>query len=459
MKNFKLIEEALTNNFLRESTQTGDVPPFAPLVMELVKKIYPETLVSQIADVQPISAPYGKVAALYNYYTGDDNNYQNDAFLSNTKLIAISDDPGLVIGTSYVLITDSATGTGSVLYQETFTYKNWSSSAVTSEAATATLMVMRSDDIALTDYTNILSVQDINIVSFDGETPIYQTDNRTAIKKVFSGYSGPHAFGSSDESQSIKHIETETKTVLIETKTRKIKSDLTYEKITDFKALYGDNYADAVATAVASSIKQEIDKEVISYIRSIATTMWDATLTLGGTGYGNGKSLGMQSGIFDVSNDIVFYIYAAAEAIVKATKRNRTMFVIADPTTIAYLQINPWRIVPEVDKDNPFYVGKLGAYPLYCDLYARDNYVLVGYRYDSDQTGDAGLIYAPYMHTFLEIDDVSFFQKNMMTLNRYGYIRHPQDTGTGVGDSDFFRTFYMNYDNIPNLSDQMIRVL
>lgn len=458
MKNFKLIEEALTNNFLRESTQAGDANPYAPLVMELVKKIYPETLVSQIADVQPISAPYGRVAALYNYYTGDDNSYNNDAFLTNTKLIAIDGNPGLVVGDTYALTTSTVTGTGSVLYQETFTYKNWASSGVTSQAATATLMVVRSDDIALTDYTNILNVQNVSITSFDGNSLIYQTDNRTAIKKIFSDYSGPNDFNTSDETQVVRHIGAETKTVLIETKSRKIKSDLPFERISDFKVLYGDNYAEAVATAVASSIKQEIDKEVISYIKNIATPMWDATLTLGGS-YGNGKSLGMQSGIFDISNDVVFYINSAAESIVKATKRNRTMFVLADPTTISYLQINPWRIVAEPDKDNPFYVGKIGAYPLYCDLYAKENYVLVGYRFDSDQTGDAGLIYAPYTHTFMEIDNVEFFQKNMLTLNRYGYIRHPQDTGNGAGDSDFFRMFYINYDNIPNLSEQIIRVL
>jgi hypothetical protein len=447
-KDYKLLNEALRQNFLKESSNTTDMGGWEPLIVPLIEKLYPETLVSQIADIQPINGPVGKVAAIYAFYTGDKNDVFQEAYLENTKIIAVNAVSGdqFVVGNTYQV--SGAAVTAKILYTEnvpysTITGSGGSGDPYTNVAATATMMVIKcpTDNASLiTTSTSISGVNEVPI--------IYTSVNRTSIKKILYKYSAngnDYWTDSAAANTATKTVSYETRTVVMNTKTRKIKTQFSTERLQDLQAVYGLNYKEHAGKVIANDIRQEIDREVITYLKDIATPIGhDIRLV---------DSIGMTNDLMGVGNDLIGNIMLAGEDIVRATKRNRTFFVLADSVTCAFLQVNPWHVVAEPDKDNPYYVGKIGAYPLYCDMYANDRYILVGYRFESEASGDAGLIFSPYLNTIIEADGSEpMFQKHLLSFNRYGYIRHPQDTGTGIGDSDFFRIMYVDYTGMNGFS-------
>lgn len=402
----KLVSEKIQNNLLRESTISGDVAAFNSLNMPLVKKIYPDMLTTQICDVQPLSAPRGIIAALFSYYkpTADVN-------LENGRIIELSDVVGLTVG--QVVVVGATT---------------W--------------------EIQYIDKTSVLAIAtagpNVPLVIgslFAGKTVLATTINRAAIKKIFSQYSGLYTMPNDEVVP--REVAHEIRTLPIETKTRKLVSTFTQEKLQDFQRIYGESGYDIAASNLGNEIIQETDMEFIDYIRTIATPMNDLILN---------ASYGTQGDMMAIGNDIYANIFFAAEQIVKATKRNRTMFVLADAATVALLLTNPLHVSVSEDEDNPFYVGKLGTYKLYCDIYSEDHYVTVGYRGENMGDGDSGVIFSPYADYMISKTDPTTLKEKFFLMSRYAMTRHPQDQGTGIGDSDFFRSFSIDFAGLTNFT-------
>ena len=168
--------------------------------------------------------------------------------------------------------------------------------------------------------------------------------------------------------------------------------------------------------------------------------------------------------------DLIVNIYLAAERIVRDTKRNRSVFIMADPITTSFLQLNAFHTQAQFNQNNPYLVGHLGIYPLYCDLYAdvNEHYIIVGYLGSNNNDGDSGIIYCPYTTTLHVAPDPTYFTENMLFLQRYAMIRHPQDLGnlvpddpwnsTNAGNSDFFKMFLVDFGTnvLVNFSDKSI---
>jgi len=431
--------DLLHQNYLKESTSSTDVGKYEPLILSLVKKIYPESLVAQIASIQPTSSPVAKISALYSLYTGSDSNNTNEIHIDNSRIVTIpvSADGSFLVGSQYASGGNSFT----VFYKET------------AKEYTATYDgdgVITSRNFA-NKYVHLLVRVDSGSFTtgsiFSGVTLLYVSSNRNVIKRIFKDYSNIL-----EDNSNLREVNFETKSIVIEAKSRKIRTKFTQEKLQDLQALYKEKANDLVAEVVADEIRQEIDREIIQYMKDIATPMLrdvDLNLSLAKTG-------GDMGGL---TYDLYASIFLAIEEIVKATKRNRTMFILADSATVALLMLNPLHSEADPDDSNPYYVGKIGAYPVYCDPYSTEHYVIVGYKFHSNAKDDAGLIFAPYLSTVVEAQGTEApFTNNFMTMNRYAYTRHPQDTGTLTYDSDFFRYFAVNIsqaDEIPNLTDQI----
>jgi hypothetical protein len=102
-----ILAEAMYANYLKESgTTSSDVGQYAPLILPLVQKIYPDSLVSQIASVQPTTSPVAKISSLFSIYTGQGSNNDNDIHIdgnstpptwSNSKIITVPVSAGALI--------------------------------------------------------------------------------------------------------------------------------------------------------------------------------------------------------------------------------------------------------------------------------------------------------------------------------------------------------------------------
>ena len=396
------VAERVCKNVLRESNTSADIAVYNNLVIPLVKKIYPDMLTSQIADVQPITGPLGRIAALFSYYkptAGVD--------LTNCRIIAVS-GAQFPVGTA---VTSSSGGTGTVLYTED------------------TGMLVKFD------VGGAIAGETLN-----GAPIVHSTINRAAVKKIFHEYSK-----SNGELASANEVAFDIRTMTVEAQTCKLKTKFTPEKLQDYVNLYGESAYEIVANNLGNEITQEIDMETIDYMRSIATPYPDLILQ---------NSYGTQGDIMAVGNDIYSNIFFAAEQIVRATKRNRTMFVLADSMTVGLLMTNPLHVTVDEEDDNPFYVGKLGTYNLYTDIYSDDHYCLIGYRGTGTGDGDTGIIYAPYVDYLALATDPQTFGTNFQFMSRYKTVRHPQDQGTGFADSDFFRCFSVDHTGLKNYPPQ-----
>ena len=441
----EILAESMTNNLIRESGGVAaDIGQYAPMILPLIQKIYPDSLVSQIASVQPSHSPVAKIAALYTMYSGQDVNITLDNAWIVTVPVGIGSQ--LNIGD----VCTNATSQFTVAYMET-TEKFESTYAQAGPFTPGAELTRGFPDT----YTQMLVVLDSGTIS-TGDTftlngtdtvLLYVSSNRNVIKRVFKDYSVVL-----EDNSNLRQVNFETKTSTLTMSTRKVLSKFSPEQLQDWQALYKAKGNELAAKFIADEIRQEIDREVVTYMKSIATPMMidvDVTQSVSKTG---GDLGGM-------TYDIYFAIFKAIEEIVRATKRNRTMFILADSTTCAFMSLNALQSNADPKISNPYCMGNIGPYPLYCDPFSTENYVMVGYKFNSDSKDDAGLIFSPYTSTVMEVPDPNNFATNFLTINRYGFTRHPQDTGKDTGDSDFFRYFSVNYFDafspVANLSNQI----
>lgn len=56
---------------LTEGTLTSDIAQFTPILLPMVRRIYPQLIANELLGVQPMSMPTGYMYALVNQYLGD----------------------------------------------------------------------------------------------------------------------------------------------------------------------------------------------------------------------------------------------------------------------------------------------------------------------------------------------------------------------------------------------------
>lgn len=448
MKNIELLIEKMEQAVLAENTTSSVEGKFSPLIMPLIKKVYIDSLIPQIADFQPLTSPHGIIGALFSVYSGEGSSAETFAHPDSSYIIEVSEDISAVNVNDVWTAPDASTF--SVVY---------------ADETTKTLVISRLTGVYIPEVTDTFNTGAFTIT--------YTTLNRTAIKKLLGSYSGiidvdgncvGHVYGDDDNS-NIRNIGFETKSVNVSTSSRKLKSKFSWEQLQDIMAVYKESGIDVASEALANEIKKEIDKEFISYLKYIAkfTILPPAKLTLGTSiAVGGG-------GLKDVTDDLIVNVFLAAEQIVRDTKRNRTIFVLADPITAAFLQTNALVTKAIPDEQNPYKVGYISNYPLFVDLYAEvgEYYLIVGYKGDNEGDGDSGVIYSPYT-TKMHVVPSADMKENVLFIDRYAITRHPQDTGNlnktnpwhidNKNNSDFFKMMIIDYGSteLKNFSDKAI---
>lgn len=406
--NFLMSISENVNQSLNE-TVSADIAQFPNLISKIISKVYSKSLVGEIADIQPLTGPVGKVATVFSGYGGRPT---SDVKLSNSIVVKVLDSTGFTVGGN--IITSSASGVIEYIENNNMLVK-------------MTMGHFSKGDFTLGTITTITGT----------------SSNRFYASGVFKNYTLPN----NSESSDINQMNTEIKLFTIEAKSRKMKAIISKEAITDMVKMYGvDITEDLLSDEFANEMIQEIDSEIIYYLRSIATSADDLVLA---------NSLGMQSGLMDIANDIIRNIYHCAQQISSDTKRRQNFFIVADPKTIGLMMISPLQVQTDQSNDNIYYKGRVGnLYELYMDPFADpdDNYCIVGYSNGFKGTGDSGLIYAPYINQIIEAEEYDTGKSIFFNLVRYGYTRHPQDTGTSINDSIFFKTFNIDMSGIKHLT-------
>ena len=65
------------NQLISEGTLAGDVAQFTPILMPMVRRVYPTLIANELLGIQPMTMPTGFIYALTNQYVGTNNNHAN----------------------------------------------------------------------------------------------------------------------------------------------------------------------------------------------------------------------------------------------------------------------------------------------------------------------------------------------------------------------------------------------
>ena len=87
-----------------------------------------------------------------------------------------------------------------------------------------------------------------------------------------------------------------------------------------------------------------------------------------------------------------------------------------------------------------------GIIDLIQDDFANEDYITVGYK--GIGIGNAGLIFSPYTTTVVVANDPDTGNPIFFGYNRYALTRNPLDEGISLGDSDYFRTFNVDFSSV-----------
>jgi hypothetical protein len=206
----------------------------------------------------------------------------------------------------------------------------------------------------------------------------------------------------------------------IRAKTRKLKARWSLEAQQDLAHMHGVDIEEEMTDLLAYEVSAEIDAEVKNNIIAIAQVggvlVWD---------YRAGN-VGAADGRWEQEKFRTLYTVClkASNEIAQATRRGAGNFILASPGVIAALEALEQFAVSSVatnlatETSGVAKVGTIGRFTVYRDMFAVNDYAVVGYKGPKDN--DAGLIYCPYIPLmFSRAVGQEEFQPRVGVMTRY----------------------------------------
>lgn len=410
----QLLENQTTEveRMLAEGTLTGDIASFTPILIPMVRRVYPQLIAHKLAGVQPLSMPTGYLYAMTSRYAGSKTD-GSIAPVKNGQIIVLASATGFVVGGS---VATAAGATGTIVYVE----------------GTKILVNLVSGTFADGDIVD-------NAAPFVAQaTTVTSTySNEAGFKKVLKGYTGPYATAAAEAlGASMREIGFDITRTMAEAKSRKLKGRYTLEMFTDLKNMHGMDAESELMDLMAMELQLEIDREVIDAVNGIATVVSDATVNSyqGRWEIEKYRSLGIK-----IANE--------SRTIGQLTRRGAgNVLTVSPKVAVALEQIGSFTLAPTastVDSTisgfNPANVGRFdNRYDVVVDNFADTDYATVLYKGQNNR--DAGVFFAPYVGaSFSKVVDPETAQPSLILSSRYAVVNNPLNPET------YARTFGVNF--------------
>ena len=230
-------------NLVNEGTLTGDVAQFTPILLPLVRRVYPNLIANELLGVQPMSMPTGYVYSLVNQYLGTGNNKATAAKPAKIYVLE-GTDHGLVEGAAIT----GGTEDGVVLYVEGEKILATGVFAVGETVAEAT---------ASGDVVAVFS-------------------NEVSFKRILKGFTGTYTTAEAELlSKDMREIGFTIARKSVEAKSRALKGQYSVEMYQDLKSQHGLLADEEIMSLMGYEIQAEIDREVVDFINGNATQLAD----------------------------------------------------------------------------------------------------------------------------------------------------------------------------------------
>lgn len=385
-----------------ESTLAGDVAQFTPILMPIVRRVYPALIANQLLGVQPLTMPTGYIYALVNRYTGN----KRDGVISPTNR-------------------------GQILIFENTVRKGSDITGDTSGATGKIIHVEKDGKTALVQLTNDKLFQNEN-ASGNTITKVYS--NEATFHKILESYTGPYVTSAAEklaEDMQTVGFGIEKKTV--EAINRKLKAEYTLEMYEDLKNQHGILADEHLSNLIAAEIQIEVDREIIKFTNDVATVVPDSLSP--------GNAL-KDSGRWEIERYRANAIKIDLEArnIGIKTRRGSGNTLLVSPKVATMLdQIGSFKLATSMSNiATDIFTGNVGTYDgrytVIVDQYATTDYVTVLYKGSSAQ--DNFGFFCPYVPlSFQNVVNPESGQPAIIARLRYGLTTNPLEP------ENYVRTF------------------
>ena len=400
-----------------EGTLSGDVAQFTPILMPMVRRVYPGLIANEILGVQPMSMPTGFIYALVNQYVGDADNKLSPLVQHSGAQSPLSAN-GTLRGSIAVVDNASglAVGTAGVLHIEGDKVLFNSVVAVGHKIGTATVQAV---------YTN-----------------------EAAFGRILKNYTGSYSTAAAEKlGRDMKEVGFSIAKKSVEARSRALKGQYTVEMYQDLKAQHGLLADEEIMSLMSYEMQAEIDRECVDFVNGVATQLPDTAFTKTSTdGSGRWEIEKYRTQVIRISRE--------AAQIGLDTKRGQGNILLVSPKVATMLeQVGSFKVAEQAsDTKQPVSGGVAGTFDgrfkVIVDQYATSDYVTVLYK-GADRR-DAMGFFAPYVPmSFTKVTNVDSGQPAVIAKTRYALDTIPGVSSATSNDraSKYARSFGVNFAN------------
>lgn len=392
---------------VNEGTLTGDVAQFTPILMPMVRRVYPNLIANELLGVQPMSMPTGFIYSLTNQYTGTGLNGVNP----NDNAVIIETDVALTAE-----VGDPIAG-GTVVYKE-------DNKAIVTGATVAVGDTLETSKTV----TGVFS-------------------NEAAFGRILKNYTGSYSTSAAEQlSQNMREIGFTIAKKSVEARSRALKGQYTVEMYQDLKAQHGLLADEEIMSLMSYEMQAEIDREVVDFVNDNAAQLSDTTF---------GSTIGTD-GRWEIERYRAQAIRISKEAaqIGLDTKRGQGNTLLVSPKVATMLeQVGTFQ--PSTQASNvkaPVSGGVAGTFDgrfkVIVDQYATSDYCTVMYK-GADRR-DAMGFFAPYVPmSFSRVTNADSGQPAVIAKTRYALDTIPGVSSAQSNDraKTYARSFGVDFAN------------
>lgn len=348
-----------------ESTVSGDLEQFQPILIPMLRRIVPSLIGMEIFGVQPLNTPAGLIFALRAVYAGTEATAQKYA---TSQILIVGSTTGFTVGGD---ITSSTGKTGTVAYIE----GNKMLVKITSNSG--------ADRFAIGD-----SLDNANPYSAEATTVVSQTANEALYKTIFTNWSGSVTTAAGEVlGTDMKELGVTIEKTTASVRSRKMKSSYTREMAEDLQSCHGIDAVSLFTQIGSEEIIMELNREFID--------LADAKAVIGGTSTWN---YAVADGRWEVEKyqNLAAKISRTSREIAKANRRGQGNFMIVDTSTLTALEMSGRLDTTNVDPLASAFVGMFNGYiKVFVDIQTDATQIVMGYKGNTEV--DAGIFYSPYV--------------------------------------------------------------
>lgn len=397
------------DQLINEGTLAGDVAQFTPILMPMVRRVYPTLIANELLGIQPMTMPTGFIYALTNQYVGTNNNNANP----NAAAVIVELD-----GPTTKVEGDTVFGTGKVLFVD------------------GTKVLVGGANPAIGDAIET------------GVLVIAKFTNEASFKKILKGYTGTYTTAQGEQlGRDMREIGFSIAKKSVEAKVRALKGRYSVEMYQDLKAQHGLLADEEIMSLMSYEIQAEIDREVVDFVNDNSTILADTVFTADSTdGTGRWEIEKYRREVIRISRE--------AAQIGLDTKRGQGNTLLVSPRVATMLeQVGKFKVAEQLSGVVAPISGGVagtfdGRFKVIVDQYATSDYCTVLYK-GADRR-DAMGFFAPYVPlSFQKVTNTDSGQPAIIAKTRYALDTIPGVESATSNDraKTYSRSFGINFTN------------